>query len=437
MATVALNLSTHAAEAPKRIDVSKLSKKVDDVVVPLPNEVFGALNKLGGVNWKEYVRSGKGSNFTERPRIALLLGTVIADGFIAVQAEDAPTVKEIGQRVLSLAKGIGVGNSITPHAKAITEAADKRNWVSVRQELDRTQNSVQQAMTEVHDEKLSYLVSLGGWLRGTEVLTAVVDKRFSEDGAELLHQPDLLTYFEDRLRAMPEFNLKLLQDIQTALGEVRPLIDVGETRISAASVKRINEITSRLDDAIVTKISIAATMLFLVRPTTAAALCVALCCAFVSVSASGSVDDAQSFALQAAEPYVKEGFQVREDYWGGDLARRREKSRAATIVQRERILVLARDGSGEGERLGAHLRCGWEAGGAAGQLAERAFRRGSRRSRSPPGAFSSSSASSNRRKSGPIGRSFTASAKRFSRHCISSSRLPAVISPGLSSAADD
>jgi len=33
-----------------------------------------------------------------------------------------------------------------------------------------------------------------------------------------------------------------------------------------------------------------------------------------------SVDDAQSFALQAAEPYVKQGFQVREDYWGGDLA---------------------------------------------------------------------------------------------------------------------
>ena len=35
--------------------------------------------------------------------------------------------------------------------------------------------------------------------------------------------------------------------------------------------------------------------------------------------AAGTVDDAQSFALQAAEPYVKEGFQVREDYWGGDL----------------------------------------------------------------------------------------------------------------------
>ena len=249
----ALSLCAHAAEAPKTVDVKQFSKKVEDVVVPLPNEVFGALNKLGGVNWREYVRNDKGSNFTERPRIALLLGSVIADGFIAVQAEDAPTVKDIGQRVLSLAKGIGVGNSITPHAKAITEAADKRNWKGVRQELDKTQNSVQQAMNEVHDQKLSQLVSLGGWLRGTEVLTTVVTKRYSEEGAELLHQPDLVNYFESRLQAMPEFNLKLLQDIQAALGEVRPLIDTGETPISAASVKRINEITTRLDEAIVTK----------------------------------------------------------------------------------------------------------------------------------------------------------------------------------------
>ena len=147
-----LTLCAQAAEAPKRIDIKQLSRKVEDVVVPLPNEVFGALNKLGGVNWREYVRNEKGSNFTERPRIALLLGSVIADGFIAVQAEDAPTVKDIGQRVLKLASGIGVGNSITGHAKAITEAADKRNWPGVRQELDRTQNSVQRAMNEVGDQ---------------------------------------------------------------------------------------------------------------------------------------------------------------------------------------------------------------------------------------------------------------------------------------------
>src|SRR4029450_4980702 len=203
-------LCAHGAQVPQHINISQLSTTVEDVVVPLPNEIFGALNKLGADNWKEHVRSDKGPNFTERPRIALLLGALIADGFIAVQAEDAPAVKDIGQRVLALAKAIGVGNSITPHAKAIIDAADKRNWANVRRELDRTQNSVQQAMNEVHDEKLSQLVSLGGWLRGTEVLTSVVNEHFSADGAELLHQPDLLSYFQKRLKAMPEFNLPII-----------------------------------------------------------------------------------------------------------------------------------------------------------------------------------------------------------------------------------
>jgi hypothetical protein len=248
-----LGLCAHGAQAPQRINIKQLSTTVDDVVVPLPNEIFGALNKLGAVNWKEHVRSDEEPNFTERPRIALLLGTVIADGFIAVQAEDAPAVKEIGQQVLALAKGIGVGNSITPHSKAIIDAADKRNWENVRQELDRTQNSVQQAMNEVHDEKLSQLVSLGGWLRGTEVLTSVVKEHFSNDGAELLHQPDLLTYFQTRLKAMPEFNLPIIQQIQDALVEVKPLINIGNARISAESVKKVNEITTRLGNDIVKK----------------------------------------------------------------------------------------------------------------------------------------------------------------------------------------
>src|SRR5712675_2165802 len=244
-----IGFSAQAAPAPQHIDV-KQYKKVEDVVVPLPNEVFAALNKLGPVNWKEFVRTEKGVNFSERPRTALLLGNVIADGFIAVQAQDAPAVKDIGQRVLSLAKGIGVGASITPHAKAITEAADKRKWDSVRQELDRTQSSVQAAMNEVHDEKLSQLVSLGGWLRGTQVLSSVVTKHFSADGAELLHQPDLLSYFQTRLEAMPEFKLPIIREIEDALVQVKPLIDVGNARIPQESVKKINEITTRLGGGI-------------------------------------------------------------------------------------------------------------------------------------------------------------------------------------------
>ena len=42
--------------------------------------------------------------------------------------------------------------------------------------------------------------------------------------------------------------------------------------------------------------------------------------------AVATIDDALSFALEAAAPYVKEGFTVREDYWGGDLGVKQTKA---------------------------------------------------------------------------------------------------------------
>ena len=37
------------------------------------------------------------------------------------------------------------------------------------------------------------------------------------------------------------------------------------------------------------------------------------------VTARATVDDALSFALEAMTPYIKEGYTIREDTWGGDL----------------------------------------------------------------------------------------------------------------------
>jgi len=57
-----------------------------------------------------------------------------------------------------------------------------------------------------------------------------------------------------------------------------------------------------------------------------AAVGIALLSILIPRSTFASVDDAQAFALQAAEPYVKEGYQVREDYWGGDLGAGEKKA---------------------------------------------------------------------------------------------------------------
>jgi hypothetical protein len=52
----------------------------------------------------------------------------------------------------------------------------------------------------------------------------------------------------------------------------------------------------------------------------------ALSLCLMSSSSWATIDDALSFALEAAEPNVKEGFTVREDYWGGDLPVKTQKA---------------------------------------------------------------------------------------------------------------
>jgi hypothetical protein len=48
-------------------------------------------------------------------------------------------------------------------------------------------------------------------------------------------------------------------------------------------------------------------------------LLLAIALTFLPGSLHASVDDAHSFAMEAATPFVSEGFIVREDYWNGEV----------------------------------------------------------------------------------------------------------------------
>lgn len=53
----------------------------------------------------------------------------------------------------------------------------------------------------------------------------------------------------------------------------------------------------------------------------------------VLASAFATVDDAISRALEAIDPYVKQGYVVRDDQWGGDLGVREQKAFPHTLFK--------------------------------------------------------------------------------------------------------
>ena len=70
--------------------------------------------------------------------------------------------------------------------------ADKNEWIAARKEWDGVFSDLQSGMIEIKSKELSQLVSLGGWLRGTEALCALVLENYSPERAELIRQPLLL-----------------------------------------------------------------------------------------------------------------------------------------------------------------------------------------------------------------------------------------------------
>ncbi len=221
---------------------------VDDVVVPVPSEIFSVLDKLGEPNWHLEERGVKTPETTDRTRLALLFGSVVAEGFVAVQAQDHKAVEEIGREVIDLSKTLGIHSSVLPHAQAILEAADHNQWPTIRAEFDRTQKTVRETMDRMRDSELSQCVSLGGWLRGTAAVTSVVGKNFSADRAELLYQPDLVKHFEGQIAKMPGSMKKhaTIKAIGTGLKEIHELMEKSADGFKMESVARIGAITNDL-----------------------------------------------------------------------------------------------------------------------------------------------------------------------------------------------
>ncbi len=242
--------SGSSEEPPKQIDLSQFpATAVDEVVVPLPSEIFNVLDKVGTPDWKEELPDSFGRNTGDRAQVALLLGAVIADGFITVEMEDSEKVKEIGREVLNLADAINVRKAVIARSKSITDKADAKDWPAVRREFDGALQDVRTAMQELDDNDLAQLVSLGGWLRGTEVLTSVAKKNYDPRVAELLHQPELINYFLRRIDSMPQ-RLKrshYVSNIRKVLLQIRPLIVHGAVQvIPKEDVEKINSLTHQV-----------------------------------------------------------------------------------------------------------------------------------------------------------------------------------------------
>ncbi|HEX5175791.1 MAG TPA: hypothetical protein VFV83_02125 [Chthoniobacteraceae bacterium] len=223
--------------------------KTDSVTIPTPGELFAALAKPGKPDWASRYRGPIAMNYKTRAQIALNLGGLIADGFIAVEAQDTQQVKNVGGDIVKMAKALGVSESILSRGNSINQFAENDEWATLQEELEATQNEVKASMQSHRDQDLVILVSIGGWIRGTQVVSGVITKSYDEKLGQILRQPELLRFIRSKIdQISPDLqNDPLVKSVNAQLGTMEQIVATpfGQA-LSAAEVTRLNESVNKM-----------------------------------------------------------------------------------------------------------------------------------------------------------------------------------------------
>src|SRR5215813_3371224 len=223
--------------------------KTDAITVPTPGELFAALGKSGKINWSAQYRAPIPVTYANRAQIALNLGGLIADGFIAVEAKDGQQVKNIGSDIIKLGKALGVSEQLLSRGNSINEFAETNQWDTLQEELEATQNEVKSSMQSHADQDLVILVTLGGWIRGTQVVTGAIMKNYNEAAAKVLREPTLVHFLQSKVNAIsPELRQEpLVKDVSEQLAGIEKLVSFPEGKAPTADdVKKLNDAVGKL-----------------------------------------------------------------------------------------------------------------------------------------------------------------------------------------------
>ncbi len=199
----------------------------EDLSIPSPGEVFVALNTPCHPNWVTLVTPAMAPVTTDRAQLALAVGVLAANGYIAVEAQDGQQVKNIGREMITVAKALGVSENLMGRGSSLIEFAEDNEWDSLAAELEATENEIKTTMREQKDHDLIILTSVAAWLRGVEVATQIVLSDPKLEGVSVIRQPDLAHHLVLQLNTLPTRmqNKPLVSKVQNDFTEIVTLLD--------------------------------------------------------------------------------------------------------------------------------------------------------------------------------------------------------------------
>ena len=217
---------------------------VNEFTAPSIKKIFDDLEKLTPLATEELKHESPKRMPLNRTDLALELGFLIADGFMAVQAGQMNKIEPLAKELSRYGRALGAGERVNRHAASLLENAKKNNVAELKKELRATQRDVETDLIHLRDVDLAHLISLGGWIRALEVGSHSVKKKFTVERARHLYREDIADYYEGMIGSLdPRISERQdIDEMRKIIAGLRHMMVLGENGMpDEAGVSKIAE----------------------------------------------------------------------------------------------------------------------------------------------------------------------------------------------------
>lgn len=169
---------------------------------PSISKIFTQLDDLPAIPESYVLRERPEKLPIDAGSLALEMGYLLADGFIAVRSGHMNDVKPIALDLTRYGKAMGVGEKLNVHSAGLLEHAEKGQLEEFKRILTSTQSDVNAELAALRDSDLSHLLALGGWVRALDAAAAAIESRFDARQAAAIFYPDAPEYFNEILQGL-------------------------------------------------------------------------------------------------------------------------------------------------------------------------------------------------------------------------------------------
>ncbi len=221
---------------------------------PSISKIFDQLDNLPAIPEDYVLRTRPERMPTDTGNLALQMGYLLADGFIAVRSGHMNDVKPIALDLTRYGKAMGVGEKMNTHSASLLENAEKGQIEAFKQNLAATQGDVNAELSALRDPDLAHLIALGGWVRALDASAAAIESRFEAAQAATIFYPDAPEYFDEVLGYLnPQTGSKLkVAEMRAILRRMAAQMQLAQGAApSLEQVKALHATTQRLSTLVV------------------------------------------------------------------------------------------------------------------------------------------------------------------------------------------